>query len=998
MTKRLSYAYALLLCLGILPPAFANAQDASASPEEAVRKSTGIVVGKVVDETTGYGISGVSVSMSGTDVTATTDMNGDYRLAGVPSGFHSLSFYKGGYQFGAAAYLNVLEGDVSRMDYAMRMRDTAASLGEDDIVVMDELVVTAKVLQDNQIGLQAYRSKAISVSDAIGADDFAKQNLGDAAEAMSRVTGASVLDGKYVVVRGLGDRYANTLLNGVALPSADPDKRAVQMDQFPTDLLESIQTAKSFTPDMPGDFAGGSVNVRTKSFPDAWFLSISTSTSWNSNTTGKDILSSPQGVTFLGMDAGNRWAPAIVDGLGTPQTAIAAARSGTNPSLDTANLLSAFSKGFESGMFPKTRTAGPNYGFDIATGDQIPLSADSRIGYTFSVTYDRDNSSFDDGYLAAINPTGGQKALYSPNVSEYDFAENLAGKTFPWGDTNWGYSKSVQSVSWGTFGKLAYQPNSNTEITLDLFHNQYAEDEVRRGVGEEPEDYATMIYENYSMLYTERGMSSAQLHGKHTLSILNDAELDWTAAWNRSTQKQPDFRIVQTLYDLDGGNYSTNTLFPPSRFFRDMDEISKSGSVDLKLPFTLFSGLESNLKVGGTYSRTHRTYFEDQFTMYYGRGGTAISSYDMLVNSYTDNVGILSTSERANGGWDVTFGWSAVETPSYVSNYEGEQEIGAAYAMADLLVAKNWRVVTGLRAEHTGLSVTTFKNDGTVVDEAGIGQTDLLPAASLIYTIRENMNLRLAYGNTLARPTFKELTSSRLYDPFRREYYQGNSDLEMTDIHNFDIRWEWFMEKGQMIALSAFDKEMTNPIEVLYKEDTSGSSTGMSIVSPRNRPDGRVQGLEAEGRYELSNLASWLDDFSVGANGSLISSEVSGGTYNGSVMPDMPLVGQSRYVLNANATYQNFYTGTTVTVLANKVGARLIAVTQLDSVADIYETPPVTLNLVVSQNIWKGLKAKLTVSNILDSAYEATLGKNTDTLVERYKKGRTIGLSLNYTF
>lgn len=981
-----------------MPPTFVCAQ-ASDSQEATAQKATGIVVGRVVDATSGYGISGVSVSMSGTDVTATTDVNGDYRLANVPSGFHSVSFYKGGYSFGAAEYLNVAESGVSRMDYAMKMRETATSLGDDDIVMLDEVVVTAKVMQDNQIGLQAYRSKAISVSDAIGADDFAKQNLGDAAEAMSRVTGASVLDGKYVVVRGLGDRYANTLLNGVSLPSADPDKRAVQMDQFPTDLLESIQTAKSFTPDMPGDFAGGSVNVRTKSFPDAFFLSLSTSTSWNSQTTGKDILSSQQGVTFLGIDAGNRWAPEVVDGLGTPQTAVAAAKNRTDPSLDAANLLSSFSQSFESGMFPKTVSAKPNYGFDISTGDQIALGSDSRIGYTFSVTYDRDNSYFDGGYLAAVNPTGGLKALYSPNVEDYDFSGNLEGKTLPWGDTNWGYTKSVQSVSWGTFGKLAYQPNANTEISLDLYHNQYAEDEVRRGVGEEPEDYATMIYENYSMLYTERGMSSAQLHGKHTITALNDTEVDWSAAWNRSTQKQPDFRILQTLYDPDAGGYSTNTLFPASRFFRDMDEISKSGTMDVKIPFTLFSGLESNLKVGGAYSRTHRTYFEDQFTMYYGRGGTTITSYDMLTNSYMPGtVGILSTTERSGGGWDVNFGWTAVETPSYVSNYEGHQEVGASYMMADLLLHKNWRLVTGLRAEHTGLDVTTFKNDGTIVDASSIVQTDLLPAASLIYTIRDNMNLRFAYGNTLARPTFKELTSSRLYDPFRREYYQGNPDLEMTDIHNFDVRWEWFMEKGQMIALSAFDKEMSNPIEVLYKEDTSGTSTGMSIVSPRNRPDGRVQGLEAEGRYELSHFSDWLEGFSVGANAALITSKVTGGDYNGEPMPDMQLVGQSRYVMNANATYQNFYSGTTVTILANKVGTRLIAVTQLDSIPDIYETPPVTLNLVIAQNIYKGLKAKLTFSNILDSEYEATLGKNSDDLVERYKKGRTIGISLNYTF
>lgn len=989
---------AFIFALGVLTPVLLAAQEAGQTT--VAPAATGIVAGKVVDEATGRGIPGVSVSVMGESVYSTTDVDGNYRLFPVTAGTCAVSFYKGGYQYASAENLSVAADAVTRLDFSLAARqDTGEEPSEGDIVMLDPITVVASVAQDNQIGLQAVREKSLNVSDAIGSDDFSKQGLGDAAEAMSRVTGASVMDGKYVLIRGLGDRYANTLMNGIALPSADPDKRAVQMDQFPTGLLESIRTAKSFTPDLPGDFAGGSVDVKTKSFPDAFFATLSISSSWNSNTTGKEILSSPQGVTWSGMDADNRVAPALVEGLVTPQTAIAAARRTVNPTLEPAQLLSDFSRGFESGMYPKKVTAAPNFGFGASVGDQVKWGKDGRIGYTVSVSYDRSSNSFDGGYLAAVNPIGGLKALYSPVTADYDFAEKLDGAALPWGDkTDWGYTKSSQSVNWGAFTKLAWQPGPNHEISLDLYHNQFAEDEVRRGVGEEPEDYASMIYENIAMLYTERGLSSGQLHGKHTLPDLYDATVEWNAGWSESTQKQPDFRILQSLYDMDIGGYSTNTLFPASRFFRDMEETARSGGMDVTVPFALVRDLESRLKFGGLFSHTSRTYTEDQFTMYYGRGGTSVTSYEMMVNAYKpENTGILKVTERASGGWDVAMGWTAVETPSYVSNYDGSQDISAGYVMGDLLLAKDLRLVAGARAEGTDLSVNTFKKDGTLIDEARIEETDILPAASVIYTLREGMNLRLAYGRTIARPTFKELTSSRLYDPFRREYYQGNPGLAMTRIDNLDLRWEWFLPKGNMLAASAFYKKMTDPIEVLFKADASGASTGMSIVSPRNREEGRVQGLELEYRYDLSNFTDFLTGFTAGGNASIMDSKVSGAS-EGQAMPDMPLVGQSRYVLNANLTYQNFGWGTTATILVNKVGSRLIEVTQSEALADIYENPPVTFNFILSQKLGHGLTAKFSATNLLDSPYEATLGKGSSSVIERYKRGRTFGISLSYDF
>ncbi|MFA5256880.1 MAG: TonB-dependent receptor [Opitutales bacterium] len=998
------YTYALFLLLGLTCPVVSHAQDATGQQTEAPLGAVGVVAGKVVDGSTGKGISGVSVSISGTGLYTTSGIDGQYRIADVPAGTLTMTFYKGGYEYSAVKDVDIQTGMLAKVDMAMNPR----AYEEDefdvngDIVMLDAITVVASQLQDSQVGLQQLRSKSLNVSDAIGADDFSKQGLGDAAEAMSRVTGASVMDGKYVLIRGLGDRYANTQLNGVAMPSADPDKRAVQMDQFPTDLLESIQTAKSFTPDMAGDFAGGSVNIRTKNFPDQFFASVSMSVGYNSNVTGKDILSSREGVSSDGIDAGNRWAPETPEGLVLAQTAYTKARTRTDPTLEPAHILSDFSNQFQHSMFPKTITAHPNMGFSASVGSQNNLGGDRRIGYTLSFTYDRDVSGFDDGFLSSYKSLEAPKFIYDTNPDDYPFYDRLEGKTLPWGETHWGYTKSTQSVTWGAFAKIAFQSNANNEISLDLYHNQYAEDETRRGVGVEPENYPTMIYENYSMLYTERGMSSVQLHGKHSLVWLHDVKVEWGTSWNRSTQKQPDFRVLQTLYDVDSEEYSTNTAFQPSRFFRDLDEISKDGNLDISVPLRLFNDMESTIKFGALYSRTNRTYSEDQYTAYIGRGSTAITSWDQERNAFADGtIGVLGTTDNGSGGWLVDFGWTVYPTNTYVSNYEGKQEVGGTYAMADLVYSEHWRVVAGARAEHTGLRVTTFKSlDGSIADQASILQTDILPAASLIYTIKEGMNLRFAYGATIARPTFKELTSARIYDPFRREYYQGNAGLVMTSIDNFDLRWEWFMDKGEMVAVSMFYKLMDNPIEVMFKDvDASGKSTGMEIISPINRDEAVVSGIEGEFRFNLAHVASWLEDFTLGGNASLIDSKVSGGMFNDLPLPDATLVGQSRYVINANLTYQNFGWGSAFTLVANKVGERMVGFTTPgDSLPDIFEKPPVTLNLIISQKIWREMRVKVGFSNILDSNYERTYGKGSGILSERYHNGRTVSLSLSYNF
>lgn len=1026
------------------------------------------MTGRVVDSATGNGISGVSVTIVEPNLFTVTDVRGDYRIADVPAGQQRVTFYKGGYQFSAIPDAAVEAGRTNRFDFAL---DPRAEMDTGDLIILDPIEVTATVTQDSQIGLINLRQKAINVSDAIGAESFAKFSLGDAADAMSRVPGASVVGGKYVLIRGLGDRYANTLINGVSVPSADPDKRAVQMDQFPTEIIESIQTSKSFTPDQQGSFSGGSVNIRTKSFPDNYFVTVSGSLGYNDRATGKEILSSPEGVDWLAMGADDRKPDALpvfqdmtvaaadrtsvnLSGLyATPSAVWRDIRNAANAgNLRPVEVLNDWANSFSHGFFPVTKTAGPNYGFSIATGDSIDMGDESLFGYTLSFTYDRSNSLVEDGIVGRVRPSNyaedqlvDYRRIFSTDLSEYTYQDQLATADLPFDLGDFGYTKSEQDVTIGLFAKAAYKLNADHEVSLDIIRTQLATDEVSRGLGELGSDAsdAYRVLESYSMLYTERSVTSLQLSGKSYFEALLESTIDWHVAWSESVQDQPDYRVVEALYNpYPPAHYETGSVFPASRFFRKLDETNKEYQVDWTMPTRLSESISGSLKIGGMFSQSERTYEEDQYAVSYGanaderspavsisdtdKNGNIVPGRgrDRLEDLYTDGtIGLIGYNE-GNTTLPVELGWWPFLSNNFVSNYQGEQTVWGTYAMADLVAWESWRLIAGARAENTTIDVDTFNSAGELVynseiareqgvEEAirlaeaeEIDQVDILPGASLIYTISKqdgsDMNVRLAYGRTIARPTFKELMDSRIVDPFTDVPYQGDPDLELTTIDNFDLRWEWFLDRGQLIAVSTFYKQMENPIEVLVQNDPVFAG----VVRPQNVEEGTVYGVELEWRYELGNLFEALEGLSVGGNASYVDSEVS-------IPPDelaferlgdpdfadtRPLLGQSDYIFNFDLSYTNYDIGTSATVAVNHVGERLSLVT-IGTLEDVYERPATQVDVIVSQRLVRGWKMKVAAKNLLDPVHEQTIQHGDQTLVwERYKRGRTYSISFTYDF
>ena len=954
---------------------------------------TGVLAGQAINTGSGAPVAGatVTVSIAGTDRTATTDLNGNFRIADVPVGEVRLLAAKSGLQPVSITQVAVAAGEVARVDIPL-------APATEDVLRLAAFSVSADAVANSDLGLLSARQKSTSVSDAIGSEQFSRLAIGTAADAMSKVTGASLVDGKYVVIRGLADRYTNTQLNGSTVPSADPDRRAVQMDQFPSDLIDSITTLKSFTPDQPGAFSGGSVNMKTKSFPEQFFVSVSVTTAFNSNVTGEPTLSVPGGGRdWTGRDDGTRGLGAAVPNPMpsslTTTTAELAARQGN---FGPAQELDAISRGFNNAtFFPRGKDARPDFGFSASIGDSLRMRNDQVLGYIASLTYDRSTEHFTGGITGryaqgSVDPRNARfvdvSRVFTTNVDEYNFKDFYrANPTVPGGPPAFGVTRSTQNVDWGAYLQVAWRPSLTQELTTTFFHNQSAQDQVKRGVGEAVRsDSGGEFRENYDLLYTERGVTSAQLAGKTSFAAWNDATLEWRAAFSRSTQDQPDYRSLEFKWSFILRDWDPSGL-NNYRYFRALEEESADYGVDFTRTFALAGGRDFTLKIGGALFDGDRTNRERAFSL---QGAPRTRA---AIENFPSPVGI--TAQTANS---VSFGTVMREITANL-NYDGEQKFSAGYFSGDFRFNDRWRIVSGVRFERTEMLTTALPAVGLTVRPGEIKQTDPLPALAAIWSPTSRQNVRFSYGRTLARPTFRELADVVNYEAFTDEFIGGNPGLEMTIIDNLDLRWEWFPRSGEVIAASIFHKQLDQPIEQVF-------SSGR--IFPNNVEEGVAYGFEFEARRNLKFLHPALADLTIGFNASLIESEVT-------IAPDelaliravypeasdkRKLFGQSPYIVNFDATWRVPRWGSSFTAVFGVSGERLDLVTT-GALPDVYEQPAPAVDFIWSQRLTERWRLKFAARNLLDPDREKTLEHNGTTyFYERLSRGRKFSLSVSYDF
>lgn len=925
------------------------------------------VYGQVVDAETGETLIGANVRIENTLKGTATDIDGRYEIDNIEPGIYTIIYSFISFQTKVVSDVKLEAGQSLKLDVALAVE--TFDLGE-------EVVVTAAAITNSEGALLRVRQKAISFSDAISSESIAKSGSGDAAAAMKKVVGASVVGGKYVYVRGLGDRYSSSHLNGVELPSADPDKKAFQLDIFPSNLLDNIITIKSFTPDKPGNFSGGLVNVNTKDFPENRTFNLSLSQGYNTQATNANGILGTQGdQERWARDNDARALPELlqpfVDDPSLQLPSTTAARF--NPEL--AAELDVLSRTFNNEMLPTSTTLPANTNFNISYGDKTSLFGND-LGYTATVTYSQSAKHYNNG-------STGRWQMIGP-LEDARTLTNL----FNLSDT-----RSDQSVDLGTLLSLGYKIGQNHRLTANYLNTRSGNHTGRQLSGVWTDEFPMDTYQSSVIQYTERTLSSLQFRGKHFFPALADATIEWNYSMAENTQNEPDLRFM-TYIESEDGTLSTTTggVQRPARFFRDLAEDNTNFFIDLTIPFNSFNKTAGKLKSGYFLQETDRNFNEYRFE-YNISDVIALSDFSDNINAFFSEMGIIDEDRRGR----PVFGNTIRNATNLRNRYIADQQIESAYLMAELPFNDRLKLIGGVRLEETRINSVSAD---TTLAVGNLKNTDWLPSISTIYSLNENMNLRASYTNTLARPTFRELAPYVNFDFVGDFLFSGNESLRRTLIKNADLRWEWFTGPSEIIAVSAFYKYLENPIERLIRVDVNRSQTVQNV------DEGQVWGFEFEFRKNLGSIADVLENFIFSTNYSLVYSEVTIPETEMEIIRindpvaknKRELVGQSPFLINVDLGYENVENGLNANLSFNRFGDRLQAVA-LGAIPNIYERAYNTLDFVGSKRLMDNFKLKLQASNLLDPKIRVSHNlKGDEFMFQSYRLGRTFTLALSYGF
>lgn len=918
-------------------------------PHTAQAQQTGTLTGTVVDAATGTPVIRATVQIVDTKLGAITNTSGAYTIKNVPIGNVSIKVTYLGYTPKIISGIRIVPGQPTRQDISMTTQ----------AIRNDTLVVTARADRQSDNAALIERKRATTVSDAISADQISKASASDAGDAMKRVTGVSVVGSKYVVVRGLSERYSATQLNGINLPSPEPEKKVVPFDIFPSSMISRLTTVKTFTPDNPGDFAGGLVNITTKDYPESFLLSFSAGSGFNSEAQGTDAPTYKGGESdFLGMDDGTRELPGE----------LAPGRRATPE--DQAVLLNRFTNNVYT---PVNSSLPINQSYNLSVGNQYDVGF--PLGFLISGTYSN-SSSFraqEEAY-PLLSISNGRRDL------RYDY------------DTRY----SERSTLWGGLVSLTAQFAPEHKVSIKTIYNHTSDDETRVAEGFYNQS-TTGFIRSTRLRFLERSLASGQLAGEHQLTGLLNSKVDWRAAISLASRYEPDNRTT-TYFRWDDGLYRFANNFGSNngRFFSDLNDRETNLGLDWTIPFSNWEGASSRLKVGGLGRIRSREFSARRFVF-----STESSDPNLLVLAPEQ----LFTPENVRSR-TISFNDETQRTDSY----DAEENIMAGYAMVDITLAGPLRFIGGARLEKWTVDLMPINIVTGLVEESLRSKrdvSDVLPSANLIYSLSEEMNVRGSFSQTLARPEFREMAPFR-FDDYRQSTY-GNPALERTQIMNYDLRWEWFPRGGEVVAASGFFKSFANPIEQFY---LIGSDIA---VEPANASDAVSYGAELEFRKALDFIAPSLEGFSFGTNITLVKSEVSFtegesvkifdgisiNDYSSAVLTNSsrPMQGQSPYVVNASLGYDNLDWGMSATLLYNIFGERLATVGTY-GIPDVYEQPRGSLDITLAQRLPAGLQLKLSGRNLLDAEhiFRQEFADGEQVMVERYHSGRSISIGIGFSF
>lgn len=860
-----------------------------------------------------------------------TDVDGRYVLALPPGDYEIRAFYEL-HQPRRVAGIAVRAGECTAVDLALAA-DTEA---------LEEVVVEARPDARREAATLAERKKAVSVSDAVSAQEISRTPDASAADAAKRVVSVTVVDGKRVFLRGLGGRYSAVLLDGVPLPSPDADEHTVPLDLFPTSLLANLTVVKTYTPDLPGGFAGGALRIETTPYPTAFEAKLKVTTGGVGAVTLEDVPAYRGGsLDLVGFDDGGRKLPAAVPTSGPV----------LSPGHVSAEEQERIGESFENNWARRTRTSLPSMGFAATVGDTLSLGG--RTG----------------GYVATV----GYRLQESARTGQ-------VGKLKKEGDV-WVQRELLSSAEAGSSANLSALVQGGIDLSrghrLSLLGLYTHTGETRTSSAQGYSDSDAQVIDTSRLQFTSRGLLFGQLSGRHALPV-GSLEVAWQANASLTTRDEPDTRDAVHFVVPEGRRFKEG---PGSgtRFFAELRDVAGGAGVHVTRAWG-----ESRLRGGATVQASDRRFEARRFRF------LTVPTNDPDEQLRLAALRLLPMEQMLDPA-NIGPAFYLEEETFQTDAYDASLAVYAGYLAGDWAATSRLRVSAGVRYEVAVQELTPGSRYATE-DTLLPGSTDrtdgdVLPAVNATFALRPDMDLRAGYSFTLGRPQFRELAPFIYFDFSRRRSVTGDPDLETTRIHNLDARWEWFTGEDEVLAATLFYKRFDDPIEAAVVSAAQGD---LQYV---NAPEATAIGAELEARLPLRRLASALRPFRAAANVALIRSRVDfGGERRLQTSDRRPMQGQSPFVVNAAFTWAAPFR-TELTVLYN-VSGRRVAEVGFDGLPDTYEQPFHRVDLTLSGRLAPSWKLKAALTNLLDD--EVVL-KQDDLVVLRHRPGLAGSIALEWS-
>ena len=959
----------------------------------SIYSQTSGIKGAVIEDKTGMPLPGATVKIVELNKSRVTDANGSFIFSNIAPGTYIVKVTALTFQEKEITEVIVVADDIYNLTISLLEKNNQ----------LDEVVIKAptKAKVESVKSLLTMQKNSANVSDGISAETIKRTPDKNTSDVLKRISGASIQDNRFVIVRGLNDRYNAALLNGAPLPSSEPDRKAFSFDIFPSNMIDNLVITKTASPDLPGDFAGGVIQINTKSVPEKDFQSITVGTGYNTITTFKNQRTYKGGATdWLGFDDGTRALPSYFPNL---------EYFNSDPPYQD---IVALAKKYKTDWAIKDKNFLPNTSFQYSIGEHYEFG-DKVLGLLVSISHNRTNN---------YNET-----------DRYDYDVPAEPATAKFKDENY----SVQVLT-GALFNLSLKFNENHNISFKNILSINSTDLVveRNGIRDITGNPNLTTVADVRW-FTSNKIYSGQFNGDHYFPKPK-IKLTWSGFYSNINREIPNLR--RNIYSIDTSNplqipiaeiSTTNSGgkdFGGGMFFSENKETIEGAKIDISKKFAIGEEFINEIKIGAFVQKRDRDFFARQLqykTLNFG--GVFDNNLLNLPNETIFSPENMGQVAPALNGAPASNGFTLFDATKVTDAYKAGSKLYAGYAMLDNRY-KKFRLVWGARIENYIQTLDARKTD-TENLALNNHQTDFLPSANLIFSINKKQNLRLSYSQTLNRPEFRELAPFGFYDFTTQFFTQGNDELKIAKVKNFDLRYEIYPGKGQLFSVSYFRKNFTDPVE--------SYQLGNKTLSYQNAKSAIASGLEFEFRTLLSTIftvenSTLLDDLTLYSNIAIIKSlaDVSNiNTTDPLAEKSRPMQGQSPFVFNAGLQYLNKDNGWSGALNVNRVGSR-IAFAKGGGKPAIWENPRTLLDLQVSKSLYKNkIELKLNIQNILaqdqifyqnnytedvpqsstftnltnllftgDTLNEDGYDSKTDDVIWRTKFGRVISLSMTYNF